>query len=225
MQSGVGHQLSYVVHDLKNPLTAIRIQAELALRQLNGDGQATASRQLKGILRAVDWMNDLVADLLDSQQAGPEGVVSVPEYVLAAVEQLRFLAEERGVTFNISLSEDLPLIHARRCQALPIILNVLANAIQHGPTGGAIHVSAHTADNHVVISVRDEGMGISGQIADRVFEPGVRGKQSRGHGLGLAIAATRVSELGGQIWVEPAEPHGAVFHFSLPCRLPSTNRR
>ena len=72
-------------------------------------------------------------------------------------------AQERGITFNISLSEDLPMIHARRCQALPIILNVLANAIQHGPRGGAIHVTAlfpNSTGVNIGTDVRVAGMKV-----------------------------------------------------------------
>lgn len=216
MQTAVAREVSFVVHDLKNPLTAIRIQAELALRQLSDSGGASATRNLKGILRAVEWMNDLVHDLLDTPVPPDDAALSVADYVLTAVEQLRFLAEERRVTFDISLAPDLPAVAAPRCHALPVLLNIVGNAIQHGPVGGVIHISAAAEGAHVVFSVRDEGLGIPRNVAGRVFEAGVRSGTSRGHGLGLAIAAARVNQLGGQIWVEPAVPHGAIFHFSLP---------
>ena len=217
MQTAAVRELSFVVHDLKNPLTAIRIQAELALRQMNETGAGNARRNLKGILSAVEWMNDLVHELLDAQANSVEPTaVGVPEYVMEAVEQLRFLAEQRRMTFDIALAPSLPLIAARRCHALPILLNVLGNAIQYGPTGGTIHISAAARGDSVVVSVRDEGMGLASSVASSLFERGVRGPRSEGHGLGLAIASTRVAELGGRIWVEPAIPHGAVFHFSLP---------
>lgn len=217
MQTAVARQVSFVVHDLKNPLTAIRLQAELALRQLSETEEASATRNLRAILRAVEWMNDLVGDLLDSPVSPDEvEALPVPELVLCAVEQLRFLAEDRRVTFDISLAPDLPAVIASRRHALPILLNIVGNAIQHGPEGGTIHVSATAQGSQVVFSIRDEGLGISRQVAGRVFEAGVRSPDSRGHGLGLAIASACVAELGGQIWAEPAIPHGAVFHFSLP---------
>src|SRR5205085_2320639 len=143
MQTAVARQVSFVAHDLKNPLTAIRIQAELALRQLGDPESGNASRNLKAILRAVEWMNDLVVDLLDAPVI-PDQVetLSVHDYVLTAVEQLRFLAEERRVTFDISLAAKLPQVAASRLHALPILLNLVGNAIEHGPTGGTIHISA-----------------------------------------------------------------------------------
>lgn len=217
MQTAVARQVSFVAHDLKNPLTAIRIQAELALRQLNGSGGSNATRNLKGILRAVEWMNDLVGELLDAPVAPEDAAPLAPaDFVLSAVDQLRLLAEARRVTFDISLAPDLPAVAAPRKHALPILLNVVANAIQHGPVGGAIHISAAAQGSHLVFCVRDEGAGIPRKFRGRVFQAGVRSANSRGHGLGLAIASSRVAELGGQIWVEPALPHGAMFHFSLP---------
>lgn len=216
MQTAAAREVSFVVHDLKNPLTAIRLQAELALRQMEGSRAASTARNLEAILRAVEWMNNLVHDLLDDPTPADHVEFSVSEYVLVCVEQVRTLAEERHVTFDISIAPDLPPVFAPRCHALPVLLNILGNAIEHGPVGGVIHISAVAQGGHVVFAVRDEGVGIPRNVAARVFEEGVRGSQSAGHGLGLAIAAARVNNLGGRIWVEPAIPHGALFHFTLP---------
>ncbi|MFL5321231.1 MAG: sensor histidine kinase [Myxococcaceae bacterium] len=207
----------FIAHDLKTPLTVIRLQAELALRNFESGANAVgAERNLRTILRTVEWMSDLVEDLLEGDAQAELDDVPVSEYVLDAMDRVRALANARGVRFHVSLPPSLPNVRVNRSRAMQILLNLLVNALDHGPQRSWIHVSAVLTGGYVTFSVRDEGSGVSPEIAANIFRPGFRGPSSSGHGLGLAIASRRVSEFGGEIWCERGEPVGAQFRFTLP---------
>jgi two-component system sensor histidine kinase BaeS len=102
-----------------------------------------------------------------------------------------------------------------------VLLNLLANALEHTPTGGQVEVSTHRVEREVHVSVRDTGQGIPAEDLPHIFERFYRADKARspetgGSGLGLSIARSLVEAHGGRIWAESVGGEGSTFTFALP---------
>lgn len=211
-------------HELRTPLTAIRSVGEVGLQTPRSPENY---REIIGsMLEEVDRLNQLVESLLvlSRADAGQLKVsrqpIDLSSLAQATVMQLHVLAEERNqriVTLldpAVSISGDAVLL--RRA-----IANLLDNAIKYSPPGTTVHVSASTRGRDAVLSIRDEGPGIStadqGQIFNRFFRVNrARSRETDGVGLGLAIARWVVDAHGGHIVVESEEGCGSTFRITLP---------
>lgn len=209
-------ELQFIVHDLKHPITAIKLKAELALRHLDRAPGATVADNLHGIIRAASAMNARVLELLEQRAVEHHSPVTPRELVLTTVDLLDKLAEERRIALRVRVPESLPVLLADKHEALPVILNLVGNAIDHGREGGTVEVSAKQRAADILFCVHDDGAGIPEAAIQDLFTVGRRGPTSQGHGLGLAIVARRLAELGGNIWVESSPAMGTSFFVTLP---------
>lgn len=204
-----------LAHDLKAPMCTLRLHAEAARRAcLRTGGEQAGVRHLDALLEQVAW----VAELLDARLGAERGeeVVQVEDFVQRAVARLRPLAEARQAQLLPACRSRGPL-RIQPGLAGRALSNLLLNALEHGPARGTIWVEAETDGGPwMQLRVRDEGTPLEPRHAEALLQPGVRGQQSRGQGLGLAIAARAVSVHGGRLWVEPGRPHGNTFAFTLP---------
>ncbi len=212
--------LGVVAHDLRNPLSLIRLQVE-ALERQPGEPERRSTRPQQVILRAADRMNRLIQDLLDVAQleAGQLGLERIPmsatTFLSETVDSLRTLAQSTSLVLDVD--RDLPDIcgdHDRLCQVLE---NLIGNAIKFTPAGGRITVSARARDRDVLYSVADTGRGIAPENLPHVFDRFWQAKKgAHGAGLGLPIARGIVEALGGQIWAESTPGRGTTFLFTVP---------
>ncbi len=133
---------------------------------------------------------------------------------LAACDALAATAEAQGVavTLDIAPEIEVPLERSRMERAF---VNLVGNAIEAMPEGGAVNVTAAIQNGAAVVEVRDNGPGIAPEIRPQLFQPFVTGKRS-GLGLGLALTRQTVVEHGGEMWVESEPGKGARFLFRLP---------
>jgi two-component system, OmpR family, phosphate regulon sensor histidine kinase PhoR len=103
-----------------------------------------------------------------------------------------------------------------------VLLNLVDNAIKHGPAAGLVRITADRTDaGRVRIAVQSDGAGIPPEARDRIFErfyrlDRARSREAGGTGLGLAIVKHIVQSHGGEVWVESEPGHGATFYFTLP---------
>jgi two-component system phosphate regulon sensor histidine kinase PhoR len=143
----------------------------------------------------------------------------VAHLVLPALERLSPQAELAGLQVQLDLPKGIPEVLADQERMQQVVTNLVHNAIKFTPVGGEIHISAGQADDEVVISVRDTGVGIATEDLPRVFERFYKADRARsggGTGLGLAIAKHIVQAHGGRIWASSTEGQGSTFSFSLP---------
>jgi signal transduction histidine kinase len=140
----------------------------------------------------------------------------------AAIETQSAAASEHGVEIRAAVdpSIELPVEPARMER---VFLNLISNAIEAMPGGGAIDISAERRGQIVLVKVDDTGPGIPPGVRDRLFQPFVTSARN-GLGLGLALSRQTVLDHGGDIWVEDPAPgppntvvHGARFRLRLPC--------
>jgi two-component system sensor histidine kinase KdpD len=218
--------LSSVSHDLRTPLATIKAAATSLLQlPLDEDARCTF---VTAIERECDRLNSLVENLLDMSRI--EGGALHPKMVWYPIEELVHDVLERmealrGRPVQVHLPEELPPVELDYVQIGQVLTNLLENAVRYTPAGSPIDVDIQVQEDQMLVSVADRGPGIPLSERERIFdkfyrvhrEPGAA-DQPRGSGLGLAVCRGMIEAHGGQIWEEPREEGGAVFHFTLPLR-------
>ena len=216
--------ISTVSHQLKTPLTSIR----MALYLLLDDKLGTLTSKQEELLIAArddsDRLNAIVEDLLDIAriQSGRLQIefrnADAAALALDAIEPFKVQAQDRGIAFSASIPAGLPEVQADVTRIPHVFANLLSNALKYTAPGGSITVSARAEGEAVWYSVSDTGAGIPPEYQARVFEQFFRvpqeGKES-GAGLGLAIAKEIVTSHGGEVRVESQPGKGSTFSFSL----------
>ena len=214
-----------VSHELKTPLTGIRLAIHLLLEEGLGP---LAPKQLELLLDARDNSERLLGminNLLDLAQleSGGKRLDLRPEapadLLQKAAEAVRHRADDKGIQLQVSAEPDLPDIAADAEQIGHALHNLLDNALRYTDSGGRIRLAAAAADGKVVLEVADSGKGIPTQYLPSIFErffrvPGQ--SQEGGTGLGLAIVREVVQAHGGTVACESRLGEGTKFTMTLP---------
>jgi signal transduction histidine kinase len=212
--------LAVVAHDLRNPLSTIRMAAEVLLDSL----AAPQRRPAEIIHRSADRANRLIQDLLEVTRI-ERGKLSldlkterIGPLLAEAVGMLRPLAAARSIALDREVDPELPAVVMDGTRVLQVISNLVGNAIKFTPEEGRIVVRARAAEREVRLAVSDTGPGISPEQLPHLFGRYWQASDadSRGIGLGLSIAQGIVEAHGGRIWVESAPGEGTTFYFTLP---------
>jgi signal transduction histidine kinase len=236
MKSGM---LSVVSHELKTPLTSIRMAVHLLLEERVGP---LSPKQLELLVAArddSDRLNQIIENLLDIGRMESGRVrmdlhpVPAERLVHESVGPAEAAYQDKGVELVVDVPGDVPDVLADETRIDHVLSNLLSNALRYTPPGGRVRVSATTDPEFVRFSVEDTGPGVPDQYWARVFErffrvPGQSG--GTGAGLGLAIAREIVEAHGGTIGVDGQEGQGARFSFTLrradrPAAAPPQSRR
>jgi PAS domain S-box-containing protein len=214
--------LAIVAHDLRNPLNAIRLQAEM-LAASAVDGQR---ERIAGIERSAARMKRLVEDLLDVARMEAGGLrldraaVPVRELVADAVRAHEAIATSASIELLLEAAPEGSEIWADRDRVLQILENLIGNALKFTPSGGCITVGAALRPGVVQFWVADTGAGIEPEHQAHVFDRfwQARGAERHGAGLGLPIVKGLVEAHGGQIWLESTPGRGSTFWFTIPAQ-------
>jgi two-component system sensor histidine kinase BaeS len=212
-----------VVHEIRNHL-AVAIANVEAFR--DGVLEPTPAR-LAAVLQALreaEALLDDVPQLTGTAQLEVESrTIDVCDVITNEVLGLEALAKEHGIGFGVLQCA----VHAPDCRNFAgdpvrigeIVNNIVSNAIRYTPRGGRIEVDCRPSGGSIVLSVSDDGPGLSGEDIGHIFERGFRGSASRntpGSGTGLALAKQFVEEHGGSIEVQNIAKRGARFTVRLP---------
>jgi signal transduction histidine kinase/ABC-type branched-subunit amino acid transport system ATPase component len=206
-------------HELRTPLTAIQGYAStLCQPDLTWD-EASTDRFLHSIASESARLERLVGDLLDSTAIESGSLRLSPDWcdVRLVVEAATGCVHD-SASVRIHVDDDLEPVWADHDRLEQVIVNLVENAVTHGHSDDGVDVTARRGSegSTVEIEVRDHGAGITPAVADRIFEPQVRGtSEVAGAGLGLAIARGIVRAHGGRLEVVSAGP-GATFVVTLP---------
>ncbi len=210
--------LADVAHELRTPLTVIQGRLEGIA---DGVYQADAE-QLSLIERETKVMSRLLNDLqlLSKAEAGVLELhreeVTPGALIDEAVNAHRALADEAGMEVRTASAEGLPTLLVDRVRLGEVISNLLTNAIRHTPAGGTVTLRASRTDVGVAFAVEDTGEGIPAEQLAHVFDRFAKSPESRGAGLGLAIAKSLVQAHGGTISAESEQGRGTTIRFVLP---------
>jgi signal transduction histidine kinase/DNA-binding response OmpR family regulator len=215
-------QFAYVAsHDLQEPLRKVVGYTQLLGKRYRGQLDADADEFITYAVDAASRMQLLIQDLLTYSRVDRLGRELAPvdaEAILSQVlRNLQAMVEETGA---VATHDPLPTVMADAGQIGQLFQNLLVNALKfHGEQPPHVHVGVARQGRGWVFSVRDHGIGIDPQYADRIFRMFQR-LHSRdaypGTGIGLAICQKIVQRHGGTIWVESQPGQGATFSFTLP---------
>ncbi|MCC5628499.1 PAS domain-containing sensor histidine kinase [Nostoc sphaeroides CHAB 2801] len=213
-----------VSHDLRNPVlgTLMVLKNFLARKEEN----ISISRSiLERMIQSSDRQLNLINSLMEAHVGEVQGVilqrqaVQLLTVVEAAIADLEPLLERNQATLRNLITADLPLINADPTQLWRVFSNLIVNALKHNPPGLLLTINATHEGEMIYCTVRDNGVGISQQQSDRLFDLYFRGASIRNSvslGLGLYLCKQIINAHGGEIGVNSALDVGATFWFTLP---------
>ncbi len=218
-------QFAYVAsHDLQEPLRMVSSFTQLLAETYQGKLGADADDYIGYVVEGAVRMQHLINDLLTYSRVGRTGYEMAPtdctEVFNDARANLAKAIEEYGAAVT---ADPLPSVLAERFHLLQVFQNLIGNAIKFrkGDEPPRVHIQACRQGHEWLFSIRDNGIGIDPQYADRIFLVFQRlhsRKKYPGTGIGLAICKKVVERHGGRIWVESEQGRGSTFYFTLPAR-------
>ncbi len=210
-------------HELRTPVSVVRAAAEVTLsRERRDEGEYREALTIVG--GEARRLSALVEDMLVLARADAGGYPLRPvdlyldELVADCQRAVDVLAAERGVTIRSAGSSEIPF-RGDEDLLRQLVTNVLQNAVQHTPAGGAVAIDLRQHPDAVTIRVRDEGPGIPPADQGRIFDRFVQldpARRGQGTGLGLPIARWIAEAHGGTLVLEHSGPGGSTFCASLP---------
>jgi signal transduction histidine kinase len=214
-----------VSHDLRTPITSLRLLAEALDDDIVVDWE-TRRGYLARMRVHIKALSSLIDDLFELSRLEAGDIswslerVSVGELVGETVEAMRVEAEAKGVAVLASVPEGLSPARANPEKLQRVLFNLIQNAIRHTPADGSVVVRAQPVDSGIEVEIADSGDGIAPEERDHVFAAFYRGgadaaRTGDGAGLGLAISRAIVEAHGGHIWLADSSL-GTSVRFSLP---------
>ena len=221
MKSGL---VSTVSHELKTPLTSLRMATHLLLDEALGQLNPKQEELILAAREDADRLWAILENLLDmSRMEAGQGLLDfkplrAQDLAMDAVEALRADFQDKGVKLDLEMAGDLPSVKADPLRISRVFSNLLGNALKYSPGGSLVRLSARAAGGRVVFRVEDAGPGIPAEYLEKVFDKFFRvpGQAQGGAGLGLSIAKDIVELHGGGISAGGGAGKGSVFEFWLP---------
>jgi len=215
-------QFAYVAsHDLQEPLRMVSSYTQLLARRYEGQLDAAAQKYIAYAVDGANRMQRLIEDLLAYSRVGSRAKGFAPVDCAAVLDQalanLKAVIEQSGAVVT---HDPLPTVVHDKLLLVQLFQNLIGNAIKfHVEAPPRIHVSAEQKGDEWVLAVRDNGIGIDPQYAERIFTIFQRlhtNEEYAGTGIGLAICKKIVERRGGRIWVESQPGQGSTFYFTVP---------
>jgi signal transduction histidine kinase len=215
-----GLMAARVAHDIRNPLSSIKMQTQLVGARLRGDTETQT--QVGAMLRDIQQVETVVKDLIELARPGQLNRRPTPlnDVVRDVLSQLAPQLTYRKIVVDVQLADGLPVVALDPDRFRQMLINVLGNAADAMTTGGTLRVITRQAagGSTVVLDVCDDGIGIDAAIRDRVFDPFVSTKRD-GVGLGLVNAKAVIESHGGTIELFSAEPKGTCARMTMPVNM------
>jgi signal transduction histidine kinase len=215
--------IAAVAHDLRNPLNTLRLAVDTVSTAAALD-RPRLDRVLAIVRRQTGRLTRLADDLIDTAnlsagrldlQLGPH---DVREVARSTVELFSASSEKHEI--ELAMPERPAIVTCDPQRIEQVLANLVGNAIKYSPSGGTVRVSVETKPNSVEIAVADQGVGMTPEEIQNVFQPYTRAATLReevpGHGLGLFIAQRIVDEHGGTMTIDSKPNSGSVFRIALP---------
>jgi two-component system phosphate regulon sensor histidine kinase PhoR len=238
--------VSVVSHELRTPLTAIKGYTQYVARRIErrlrtirkthdpNEGEPAETNDLRnlGIVQSqAEHLERLVNDLLDHSQVQWNKLhlqyetFDLANLLRETAKSIQASAEQHTITLDIQACDTQ--VKADRIRIGQVIGNILDNAVKYSPYGGQVIVTLQCEQNMFHISVTDQGIGITPEQLEHIFERFYRVRNTAsqnyaGIGLGLYVARAIIDAHGGQIWLVSNEERGSTFHFTLPIKPPAT---
>jgi len=217
--------IGLVSHELRSPLTVITGAVNTALTEGARLSLEETRQLLKDAASEAESLSHLVGNLLEMSRVQANRLVlyaeaiSVKKVIQDTVEEMK--RQSSAHQFIVNIPRKLPPVYADPLRLERVLHNLLENAVKYSPQGGQVQVSVKPEEEHLVIGISDQGIGISLSDEAKLFEPFQRLGESRlegvrGLGLGLLVCRRLVEAHGGRIWVKSEPGWGSTFFFTLP---------
>jgi nitrogen fixation/metabolism regulation signal transduction histidine kinase len=208
-----------VAHEIKNPLTPMKLSIQHLQRALNDDAADVKELTQKISVRLIEQINNLsnIATAFSDFAKMPQGsfdAIDIEPILHSAVELFR---ESENVIINLNYVSKKYLVNGDKEQLMRVFINIIKNATQAVPenTTGIIDINIEEKNDQYIISFKDNGVGIPEEKREHIFEPNFTTKNS-GTGLGLAISKNIIERMNGSIWFDSEVNEYAVFYIQLP---------
>ncbi len=228
--------VSFVAHELKNPMTSIKGYTELLAAGAVGEINDNQSNFLQTIRSNVIRMSTLVSDLNDNSKIEVGRLrmefkaVDIPEIVNNVIRSTDKQLAEKKQSIAVEIPEDLPLVWADQTRIEQILVNFVSNSYKYTQEEGKIIIGAEATDNQwdldgapkvAHIWVKDNGIGMTEEDQKKIFTKFFRSEDQKareapGTGLGLNITKSLIEMQGGHTWFESKFREGTTFHFTVP---------
>ena len=224
--------LANMSHELRTPLNAVIGFSEVLESRIFGELNDKQAEYISDIHTSGRHLLTLINDILDLSkiEAGRMDLLVTPflfvDVVQNSVALLRERATRQGIALGFEVTDNVGIVEADERMLKQVLFNLLTNALKFTPKGGHVDVSAHGDGGDIVVSVRDDGVGIAPADQARIFEEFQQvgtAQLQEGTGLGLAISRRFVELHGGRLWVESEPGHGSTFTFTIPRVQPSAS--
>jgi two-component system, sensor histidine kinase and response regulator len=218
---------SIIAHDIKNPFSTILGFSELLQMNFN---TWTEEKKLQ-IVNLIHTTSENVFELLENLlqwSRSQRGAIEFNPENICLKEQIDYVftllknsADEKEIELKLSISDKNLCLDVDVRMLNTILRNLIINAIKFSHKGGQVHVKIELEDKNVLIKVIDNGVGIRGELLDKLFRIDSHHttegtNNEKGTGLGLILTKEFVAKHGGEIWVESVVGKGSTFSFSLP---------
>lgn len=218
--------LHNIAHDLKAPLTSIKSYIEL-VKNL-GPLSEKQDQFLDRVLQSNRFMSGLVSDILDIAWIDATGSltfepVNVADLLKISLQTLENHAQKRRMSITLDVADDIPILRGDGQRLERVFVNLISNAIKYTPSGGKVEIGLHHDNSHMVVTFRDNGIGIPAEHLPHIFKRFYRvptgDDKTEGTGLGLSIVQSIVERHQGTIEVESIPDMGSTFTVRLPIQL------
>ncbi len=221
----IGTMSARLAHEIRNPLSSITLNIDLVgdeIGTLAKDKQSDAE-EARSLLRSIDSevrrIQRVTEDYLQFARLPKlhHDMVSLNEILSQGVAFMQSLFEATGVTVETGLDPSVPSIHADEGQLWQAILNLIRNALEAMPKGGALTIRTSFEKSTIVLTVADTGKGMTEHEREQIFKPFFSTKVG-GTGLGLPLTQQIITEHGGRVQCESVQDRGTTFVIELPVK-------
>jgi len=218
--------LSITSHELRTPITPMKAQLQMLENGYFGKLTSKQKESVEIILRNAERLDRIIEDFLEVSRIEAARLkfvfkkVDLKETIKDTIKFLEGFAKEKNIQLIFN-ADDLPIIRADPDRVSQVLRNLAHNAIKFSKNDSTIKINAVAKKDHILFSVKDQGVGMTSEDKLRVFEPfyQIEGHLDRKHGgtgLGLAICRGIVESQKGKLWVESEIDAGSTFYFTIP---------
>ena len=211
-----------VAHQLKTPLTSLRMAVHLLLDEKLGVLNPKQEELLMAAREDCERLSGIMEGLMDLgriESGAQMEFEALPPFRLVseATDEFRVAYQDKGVALAVDLPHDFPDVWADQVRISQVFVNLLSNALKYTPAGGTVTIAARAQEDDVEFTVADTGIGIPERYINRVFEMFFRVPEqpAMGAGLGLAIVREIVAAHGGRVSLQSREGIGSTFSLLL----------
>ena len=216
--------IGMVSHELKTPLTSLNAIIQVANTKLKNSEDRFLSGAMERANAQVKKMSTMINGFLNISRLESGKIMidkqhfSLDQLIVENIDEISLTLSGYVIKFN---SNGPVTINADKDKIGSVISNLLSNAVKYSPEGKKIQVNCEVTGNKVVVSVKDEGIGINPQDIDKIFDRYYRVESNStrhisGFGIGLYLSAEIIKRHEGEIWAESQSSKGSTFYFSLP---------